>query len=69
MTLGLKKLRESMNTMGYKEICEKTGLKRSILYDWLNGHRDPKNMMMSRAQQLKLHCEIDYDSWFEEIEE
>ena len=69
MTIGIKKLREAMKDIGYKQICELTGLKRSILYDWLNGHRDPKNMMMSRAQQLKFHCGIGYDDWFEETEE
>jgi predicted DNA-binding transcriptional regulator AlpA len=64
MTIGLKKLKEAMKTIGYKKICELTGLKRSILYDWLNGHRDPCQMAMSRAQQLKYHCGIDYGEWF-----
>jgi len=63
-SIGLKKLKLSMETIGYKKVCELTGLKPTILYEWLNYKKDPKNMKMLNARQIKFHLHIDYEDWF-----
>lgn len=68
MTKGQIKLKLIMQSVGYKEVSEKTGISVSLLNSLLNGSRDPRQMKLSTALRLRNVYEIEPLEWLEKKE-